>query len=191
VVGLVALVAGPAGADHTGKPHTLRSEAVYFTCDGDSKAQTLANPSWSTAGPSRSVLDGAGCGAFDTAGATPIVTWTGRFTGNLDTADVELHNMLWMGTARQGSTFRFSYTFTADGQTVKQGTVTAPIDAENYGITEGIRFRITGIGLMPEEGNGTTVRTYALSVRAADGHNLWVWDTTEVPSGITFNGRRF
>lgn len=57
------------------------------------------------------------------------------------------------------------------------------------GLSELYELSITGIGLATEDGDGTTVHeiTVYLDTDPSQANSIWVWDTTEVPSGIVFN----
>ena len=94
-----------------------------------------------------------------------------------------------------------------------RGFTVTPV-SENMGATDLVEFTITNIGyanytyddqgnvvdvqtggVATENGDGTTVHTLKLLVGIdtfvgddpPTGTDMWVWDTTEVPSGITFN----
>lgn len=65
-------------------------------------------------------------------------------------------------------------------------TVT-PVASET-GASNIVEFTITGLSFMEEAGPGSFDREVLLTVNSLSEHaSAWVMDTTEVPSGITFN----
>lgn len=192
---MVVAAAGAASA----VPHpeaTFKSQRVYFHCSGDSKVQNVpANQGqttqWNTTPPSSSVTDGAGCGQFDTGNvdglpADPV--FEGTFVGNVKSLTVHLHEMAHSDLQAFGT--EVLVTLVVDGKQVlaHEGAQRVPAVSENSGVTNGVTFTVTGIGLDTEAGNGTTSHTFSLKIASpVRGASLWVWDTTEVPAGITFN----
>ena len=58
----------------------------------------------------------------------------------------------------------------------------------NSGVTNYVEFTVTGLGFVEELGPGTMEREVLVTVNSlSEQSSLWVLDTTEVPSGITFN----
>ena len=172
-------------------------------------------PTWDTTAPTQSVQAGAGCGTIDgpltNTGNVENENdgvWTGTFTGNLRDMTVEAH-MIDFGVSRSDDTFLTQITLVIDGETWIERTtrLDAPLTASSSGVSRSIKFSITGLGkitnkldasgnvidvktqgLVTEDGTGTEEHTITLGLRGfAEYPTAWVWDTTEVPGGITFN----
>ena len=203
VLALVLAVAAPAVADTAETPPTLRTERTWFHCAGTAKVQNAEYaqrnvPSWTTAAPTQSVQQGAGCGYYENAGGgylgpnetTLDSIWEGNFTGNLDSITVELHN-IHASAARTGGTFKLRANLLVDGVDVLDPDApqieVVPVPSSTK-LSEMLRFTVTGIGMRTEEGDGQRVRRIRLIVRSlSEEQSAWVWDTTEVPAGLTFN----
>jgi hypothetical protein len=201
VVAAMALaVSGAAAAESTAAPvaPTKRTERVYFHCVGTGKVQNNESgvPSWNTTAPAQSLQSGAGCGHYSnllTVGGTAMrdATWAGTFTGNLDTMTVELHNVH-VSSNRALATMPLSVLLTIDGHTSfthPAGTPqSAPRIASSTGASDKVLLSFKGLGVMLEEGDGTQVHEISLTIgEYNEQQSAWVWDTTEVPAGITFN----
>lgn len=207
IVATVALAVAPAGAtEHEEWVPNLVLDQVWFAC-GESKV-TPDNASgnaaaWDRAAPEQSVTDGAGCGTIDSPfmqTAQPNIydaTWRGTFTGNLDTLNVELHN-IYVGPGRATGRLVTSVRLFVDGEPLfpELGEeVAIPAVRSSTGLSEMIRFSITNIGFVAETENVEHEVTLMMHGGATqnrgptltDTLSGWVWDTTEVPSGITFN----
>jgi hypothetical protein len=171
-----------------------------------------AVPTWDTTAPTGSVTGGAGCGSADPAllvdgtAEKPTPTnldgvWTGTFTGNLSSLTVEAH-AIYTGAARSGA-FQFGVTPVLFVDGVRKVTDPAtlritPVPSSTRA-SEKITFTLTGLNLtedldgdkVPDAGPGTKKRTITLQLRNqfadVNGVVAWVFDTTEVPAGITFN----
>ena len=199
------LVGSAAGAEPI--PPTFRSERVYFHCGATKVAnpdmhQGVA-PSWNTTAPTQSVQTGAGCGAVDPTGVAGTATvsafdgaWQGTFTGNVKSITVEAH-MIYVGAARAAGVFGAQVRLAIDGAEVIPAGATrlvrvTPVKSST-GVSEMIRFTISGLEQFTdiEEADGATQRTFTLTLHSqyVDQNPLtaWVFDTTEVPSGLTFN----
>ena len=137
---------------------------------------------------------------------------TGAFTGNMKSMTVKLHNLV-AGKVRPGATLQLRVRLDIDGEqlfttTTTAKTVTVTPKAGATPATEYIEFSIVNLGfanyeydeagnlldvttggLANEEGDGATEHTVILSVDtlSAPTQGLWALDTTETPSGITFN----
>lgn len=137
--------------------------------------------------------------------------FVGTFTGNLRDLTVELHNLA-LSRARTGSMFVIRVRGSIDGtpifpETAGQFVNVTPVPSST-GASEKMLFTIKGLGCASEvldaEGNVVDVKTAGLATEDGDGaaeHELvltidsyatnqasaWVYDTTEVPAGITFN----
>jgi hypothetical protein len=195
VVGLVAVNATSAGAERL-----LRTERVYFTCADDTKVQNASAaqgriPSWSTQAPTQSVQQGAGCGYYDNAVWISSVlpsemhrtTWEGTFTGNLDSLTIEAHN-IYVGGGRVSEVFEGAVEVTVDGAIMARDFFSVTPQRSETGLSEAIVLSIAGLGLVAENGEGTFSRTVRVDLSSSgETQSAWVWDTTEVPSGITFN----
>ncbi|HEV3473901.1 MAG TPA: hypothetical protein VG602_00830 [Actinomycetota bacterium] len=138
--------------------------------------------------------------------------FVGKFTGNLRDLTVELHNLALGRVRPPGSLFVIRVRGSIDGtpifpETAGRSVTIAPV-VSSTGASEKLLFTIKGIGCAREvldaEGNVVDVKTAGLATEDGDGaaeHELiltidsfytqqasaWVYDTTEVPAGITFN----
>lgn len=198
----VSALALPARAHHDGTDEqpTLRTERTFLKCVDGLKVQNIpalqgSYPTWSPEPPAGSVQDGEGCGQYENllSNSDPEnpfdLVMKGTFTGNLDTINVELHN-IYVGTPRATGNFLIAVDLTIDGeQTVAtEDPVTINPVPSSTGISEEISFSVTDIGLLTEHGDGTTEREIRLSIAGFNEYqSAWVWDTTEVPAGLTFN----
>ena len=209
---VVTAVAAPASATHgpTGAEFVpnLRTERVYFYCEGDTKVHnTVTNDSvpWDTTAPTQSVTQGAGCGTHDNPlqGNNQVSVqdshFGGLYEGNLDTLSVELHN-IYVGQARSAGPLTFNVRLAVDGVPILGATgkdvAVTPVRSSS-GASEMVKFTITGIGLLTEaddfehdvlmtiSGGKVAAQSPAFPIR--DTLSAWVYDTTEVPSGLTFN----
>ena len=197
VAALVLAVAVPAGADHGGIHPTARTEQTYFHCAGPVKVQNVYAvqgnlPSWDTTAPAQSAQQGAGCGYYENIfSGNPAVTaaWEGTFTGNLNALTVELHRLL----PTQGATTTDVIAIvTVDGTEVFNGDVTLQPVESDTGASTVSKFSLRNLKYMTEDGDGTTERSIEISIDSYnEQQSAWVWDTTEVPSGITFNPTSF
>lgn len=193
----------PVSAQDIWTPN-LVSEQVWFNC-GEQKLENADNnvAGWDTEAPTKSVAAGAGCGTVDSPFLQPgpgniyDATWTGFFTGNLDTVNVELHN-IYVGPGRATGTLDASVKLFVDGEPLFGDLgkdVSLKAVRSTTGLSEMVKFSITNIGYVSEDQNiehevslvmhGGTARNRGPTV--TDTLSGWVWDTTEVPSGMTFN----
>lgn len=198
-------VHGPTGTEFT--PNN-RLERVYFHCEGATKVHsTVADGSipWNTTAPAQSVQEGAGCGSLDNGlwGNNQVSIqdshFQGAFEGNIDQITVEAHN-IYVGPARQPGPFTVNVRLAIDGEPMlgasgKNVTVT-PVRSSS-GLSEMIKFTIIGLNLMDEANDlehdvlltlaGGAFVANAQVFPVHDTQSGWVYDTTEVPSGLTFN----
>ena len=193
---LVLSLGGTAAATHGGVHPTFRTERTYFHCVGTTKVQNVSNlegkiPSWNTTPPAGSVQAGHGCGYYDNvlnnATAPTDGVWEGKFAGNLKSLTVELHRLL----PAHGATFpnRLRVLLDVDGENIlnHDNVVITPTNSSTNA-SQMAKITITGLSYATEEGDGTQERTIRLSVRSFnETQSVWVFDTTEVPAGITFN----
>ncbi|HVM19164.1 MAG TPA: hypothetical protein VM307_04320 [Egibacteraceae bacterium] len=171
---------------------------------------------WNTEAPTQSVTDGAGCGALDTGGTTNAVyspTFLGYYEGNLRDMTVRLHHLL-LSNTRGGQPMNLSVHLVVDGEALcppgpTQGCKinVTPTPSET-GASEVFEFSLTNLGfsedVVDEQGNVVGTKRGGFAREDGDGKHeyeillmvglteyprpgAWVWDTTEVPSGITFN----
>ena len=137
-------------------------------------------------------------------------SFKGTFTGNLRDMTVRIHNLV-LSQARQATTFPVRVRLLIDGQELLtnagRNAVVTPVKSAT-GATELFEFSITNLGsakevrdaqgnlvrvdtegLATEDGDGVTEHEVILVVDSVDATRSsgWVWDATEVPSGITFN----
>ena len=199
-----AAVHGPTGEDFV---PNIRTERVYFHCEGATKVHNTvsdASIGWNTTAPTQSVTQGAGCGTHDNPlhGNNQVSVqdshFEGTYTANLDTLTVELHN-IYAGKARATGPLTFNVRLTVDGvaRLGAAGTdVTVQPVRSSTGASEMVRFSVTDLGLLDEPNDmehavlmtvsGGAVAADAVVFPVRDTMNAWVYDTTEVPSGITF-----
>jgi hypothetical protein len=193
-----AALAVPAGAQTEFVPELIETP-TYLLCEGTTKvAQAnyavdgIEVTTWGTDAPTQSVQAGAGCGSADTSltGTTtnnPIYDFpmSGTFTGNLDAITVELHSI--DTTGRLGD-INVDLQLSIDGKVVlTDALVTAPVTTSSTGATESITFTITDLDLLEEADLKTHRVELTVQTHFLDDANGWVWGTTEVPSGLTFN----
>jgi hypothetical protein len=171
-------------------------------------------PSWNTTAPNASIQSGAGCGTEDINGVAVVVdpqenptdgVWKGTFVGNLDQMTVGVYDFLTVGTAQTDGVGAVGVRLNIDGEDLTgDGTDTNDVNAvsTNSGATWRYDFSITNIGFVePNEdvdGDGIGDNPFGVEEHTltltVDGYNpdqnmlgMWAYDTTEVPSGITFN----
>lgn len=199
----VAVGVVPVAAEEEWQPN-LVTEQVWFVC-GDEKVTNLENntATWDNEPPDQSVTDGAGCGTVDAPfmqegpGNIYDATWTGWFEGNLDSLTVELHN-IYVGPGRATGQLNAAVKLFVDGLPLFDELgeeVTFEAVRSDTGLSEMIRFSIDNIGFVSERDNvehqinlvmhgGETQNRGPTLTDTVSG---WVWDTTEVPSGMVFN----
>lgn len=173
-------------------------------------------PSWDTNSPTASVTEGAGCGYADPGSRTGTnqenvydAVFKGFHAGNLDSLTVRLHDM-GVGPARTGAEQTLGVRISVDGVSMFDTITPAegptdlvfgppvpvpattqvkvkPVRSET-GATQLVEFTVTGLGFMEQAGPGTLEREVLVTVNSlSETNSAWVMDTTEVPSGITFN----
>lgn len=193
-IGVLLAVAAPANA-----VPTLRSEQVFFHCGTGPKVQNVSVaqgvvPTWDTKVPAQSVQDGGGCGQYDNLlsggmNGNADAKWAGTFTGNLDTLNIQLYRMGDTVGATMPDTL--VVTLTIDGEVRYEGDVAANHTVNNSGATHEMSLGFRNVNLKAEEGDGQTQHTIELMVASYnETQSMWVYDTTEVPAGITFNPAR-
>ena len=144
-----------------------------------------------------------------TGGATDAA-FGGTYTGNLQNMTVEMHLLAHSPANAATDTMTVTPWLVIDGETFVADTTmlnNVPMVSGNSGATRKVEFTITNLGKVTEikdaQGNVTGLTLAGLAkesanveheiqlnvrVRGVGAENVfWVWDTTEVPSGITFN----
>jgi hypothetical protein len=195
----LALAAAPAAADHNGIHPTFRQEQVYFKCVGPNKVQNFDAPApWETTPPAGSVQDGEGCGVVDVGELEGLeFAATGDAVGNLTNLTIELYVMPFTvpftNPVVADPEVWLNVDLVIDGQQILNPAIVTqvPWEETNSGVTQKVEFTVLGLGawFATEDGDGEQVREVQLTV----SHDFpvevgsWVWDTTEVPAGITFN----
>jgi hypothetical protein len=213
----LALLAGPATAsaeDPCTDPDTgelvLEEQQVYLR-QAETKVGNLGAteatgfPSWSEEAPSQSVTGGAGGGyltpyTMNAGREETDFTFVGDFSGCLDTMLIELYAFL--PTSRTGTSGELNESdfwgymeLYIDGVAMLWGPElqTKTVPNPEGDATYRIRFAITDIhtamgfeGMEPDGDHELKVR---ISPRYANtSHALFVYDTTDVPAGVLFNG---
>lgn len=173
-------------------------------------------PSWNTEPPSDSVQAGSGCGFADPGSRTGTyqenvydAVFKGSYAGNLDSLTVRLYDM-GAGGSRMGFTQQLDVRLSVDGTSMfgmvtpaegptdlvfgapvpvpAPGSVNVQPFSGNLGVTNSVEFTVTGLRFLEEDGAGALEREILLTINSRSEHaSMWVLDTTEVPSGITFN----
>lgn len=201
-VGLI----GPAGANEEEPDPEFVTEQDWFQCDGTTKVAQAnlvvdnAIPGWDTTAPTESVQDGAGCGMAEAAalsgtaqGSLYDATWEGTFTGNLQDVLMDLH-FIQPAAAAYGD-IALDLRIAVNGVEYDLGEQFvdgAYTQASDTGASYSMQFAINDFDLIDDYyGPGTKVNTFTIT---AMGHFIdsgfavpFVWGTTEVPAGLTFN----
>lgn len=208
---LASVTAVPAMAEGAAFVPNLRNEQTWFACGADKvdnvrRQEAKPVPTWDTTAPTQSVRDGAGCASVDspfTQSASDNIydtTFEGTFTGNLDTLTVEAHS-IYVGPARNGGAMTVGVRLLVDGEAVvispdgiSRLVQVTPVPSSTR-LSERVRLSITDIGFVAETEDAEHIvtlllhngQTLSTGPTVTDMAGAWVWDTTEVPSGITFN----
>jgi hypothetical protein len=187
----------------------LRTEEAYFLCDDEYIVQNVADlegrlATWGPEAPDQSVTQGAGCGSVDspfmqqTPGNPYDATWEGTFTGALDSLTLHLHNV-YAGPARTGEQFALKVRLFVNGRDQFGGDgldVAITPERSDTGLSELIELTISDIGLVAPTDETRRQRITVIVHGGTPRHteptitgtvSAWVWGTTEVPAGITFN----
>jgi hypothetical protein len=158
-----------------------------------------AYPSWNTTAPTQSAQQGAGGGYLANSVAHQLVeqndphasaTFAGHYTGTLDDLAVELY--AFVSPIQTGD---LDIGLLVDGQDVYQGDV-VPVKMVTTSTQQLVTYRFAFTNLYKAlEDNGTansatTAHSITLAVSGTyvvDDNTLFVYDTSEVPSGLIFN----
>lgn len=199
------LIGGVAALSLVATTHTPEFATIntYFHCVGDdtNKLQNLDYPApFDEVAPTRSVQDGAGCGLVDpgflintqSSGGPADASFSGAVQGNLRDLTVELH---YLGNSPEPAvlgTVTVDVWLVIDGITILDpaaDTLELTPVASSTGASHKVEFSVTDLPFDTEDGVGDDWHSVQLTVRGGYADSLygWVWDTTEVPSGITFN----
>ncbi len=189
---------------HCGGPTKLGN--VNFLTDG-------SIPGWDTTRPASSVGEGSGCGTADVRAPGQVVApqenptdgvWRGTFTGNLDQLTVHAH-CICLGSSRANNVATVGVRLKIDGEAITgDGSASHNLTAvpQNLGVTQLYEFSVIGIGMIEpntdEDGDGVGDNPFGKVQHditlTLEGHDavtnpfgIWAYDTTEVPSGLTFN----
>ncbi len=166
---------------------------------------------WDTSPPPGSVADGEGCAASDMGGVSFAffdAVFAGRFVGNIRDLTIRIYDFVLNNDREEKAAVRVRIYAEVDDVSV------VPTRA-NSGLTDKFEFSVTNIGFADEirddagnvidvetggaareDGNGSAEHEIRIWLGLEDslgeepqasGHDIFVWDTTEVPSGITFN----
>jgi hypothetical protein len=198
VLALAALAVAPATAEEV----ELREERVYFHCNGETKVSNLhatldgAIVGWDTNAPTQSFTQGAGCGTADTtftgtADHNPLydAPFAGVFKGELDSLTIHAHSIP-VGSNRRSSTFGVNVLLQVNGKTLvnRDLLIREPATVSSTGLSHLLEVTVTDIGLVGEQFRNRNHRVeLTLMTYYTDHVNAWVFDATEVDSGITFN----
>lgn len=168
---------------------------------------------WDTEAPTASVQEGAGCGSADSGDVNnPVYSpnFRGYFEGNLRDLTIRAHHLL-LSNTRAGEPLEIEVQVEVDGVALfpdDGGKIVVTPEPSETGASEVFEFSVTNIGTVEEvtDADGTVVDVVTGGVAYEDGdgaeeHEIvvrfglsvygtvgaWVWDTTEVASGMTFN----
>lgn len=207
----LSLLALPVGAAEPDPDEVeLRTEEAFLLCTGDTKVQDVEDldgnvATWGPDAPTASVTEGAGCGSTDTPfmqqaeGNLYDATWRGEYVGALDSLTLHLHN-IYVGPARLDDSFQLKVRLFVNGKTPFGGEdgadVTVTPVRSATGASELVEVTFEGIGLTTKADetkkqrigivvHGGTPQVTGPTV--TDTMSAWVWGTTEVPAGLTFN----
>ena len=185
---------------------------AYCTTDvwfhqAQTKAGNLAatgqtgSPTFDTTKPTASVTSGAGGGYFTNGAEWQVQgtrneatggTFVGSFTGAIDNIGVTMY-MLAPGK-QQDPTYAFGYIVEVDGKEIGRGpNVDVPLESggdaarkASFVLTE-VPAAMEQAGVVTGDGVQHTIRIYLTAYPIATTTGVFVYDTTEVPSGLTFN----
>lgn len=201
-------VAAPAAADHTpaGEPFVPEyvETPVYLHCNGAVKANnvhTVAENkfvSWDENQPTASFTTGAGCGYAETffsgtSDHNPVYDFPiqGTFKGNIDNLTIRFWAIDVSGS-RAFEEFTVDLHVQIDGRDIiARGTdAHAPVIDSSTGISRLYEVTVTDVGLSSLQAHEAVhdIRVTAYT-KYVDGSGVlaWVYDASEVDSGLVFN----
>lgn len=202
------LVRGADTTDTTDDVEVCR-QGVWFH-QADTKVANVAGqgldslPSWDTHPPTTSVTGGAGAGYLGSSvyqlsgenNPTYHPAFEGTFAGPIDTALIDLYlfppNRMVEQASGQADIIRVDANLFVDGKMLASfGELHVPLEDGGNAVKR-IRFAWQDLYRQFEaqniEGAGEhTVRLEIVGTGLGSDGAIWVFDTTEVPSGITFN----
>jgi len=200
---MVATLGAPASATHGGIHPTFKEQATYLHCVGANKVQNNDFPTpFDATPPSGSYQGGAGCGFLDSGalintgpgGGQGDLGTAGTSVGNLKNLTFEVHLLGQTNYSAILNTVDLGVWLLIDGETyLAEGTQVSgiPLQASSTGASQKLEFTVTNLDdtLATEDGDGTQEREIQLTIGLwfGDENGSWVWDATEIPSGITFN----
>ena len=191
-------------------------QQVWFH-EGESKlgnAAATPNP-FDTTAPAASVTDGAGAGQYGAAATSTSgteaygaveTTFSGTFTGCLDTILLDIYSFdptsrtstgaATAGNPAEPQQHQANVRITIDGFDVQTGQIVLNSDLANEGFGPNLNRLGFSVGSTMEQLTNFGIEldgehTIEIGITpwfANTGHAVYVWDTTEVPSGLTFNG---
>ena len=166
-----------------------KTSKAYFTCAEDLPVQNVAvlamdtSPSWSSQKPA-GLYPGGACGQYANLGLH--LYFRGTQKGPINSITVELHNAYVSRSRGHVLPMPLDISLMVDGTPRVYREVAITPAASKSGLTEVIRFTITGLKV---EGSGT--HSIGLGVGTSwETQSVWAWGASEVPSGLTFNPRR-
>lgn len=159
-----------------------------------------AFPSWNASAPTDSVTSGAGGGYVGTSTfhqtGSPwdpqgTVVFEGTFTGDIDTLGVTLFLVVPGKTA--DATLPTNIQLLVDGESVFEADDKSVVLSAGGQVAKKIDFALTNIYALLKDlnlagpGRDHALRLSVVGTGLATGGGLWVYDTSEVPSGMVFN----
>lgn len=208
ILSAVLLVAGPASAGVdpvTGEwiPEYVETP-TYMHCNGDIKANNVhavadnAVVQFDETAPTTSYTAGGGCGSADTfaegtADHNPLYDFTtmGYHVGNIDSVTIRLWAI--EGAAKRLAEFNVTLHLKIDGEDVlRRGTpATAVAVPSSTGITRLYEVTVTDIGLSTladhTYDHDIVLTVYSQGPTGTGSGIAWVYDATEIDSGLIFN----
>jgi hypothetical protein len=209
VLAALLMVAGPASADHTAPDTPFVPEyvetPVYLHCNGNTKVSNIhalqgSLVTWDGTKPAASYTSGAGCGTAETfaegtADRNVLYDFNvrGTYKGNIDNITLRFWAIDLSGS-RALDEFTVDLHVTIDGKDIlKRPTEAhAPTIASSTGIARLYEVTITNVRL-----NTLTDHTTEHDVEITaytkfiDGSGVlaWVYDASEIDSGLVFNDK--
>lgn len=187
----LSALAGPVAAEPTDPPEEpvaefvpeLRTEQVWFTCEGQTGVAQLDGASTWTAEPPP---DGDGCVSLDNVHHAETegdsfhdTVFRGSFEGNLDSLTLRMHGF----SVPEAETADLAVALTVDGTPA----VSWPTEATVTPTDGALEVSVTGIGLLDEADTVPHELAVTLSMAGDSTAGTWRWGSAEEASGITFH----